>query len=176
MIECQRRALEDGMVPPAQQEYVPRPSADDRFEVRIYSRQHGRWIHRSFEPTRAAAARTRIAEEALGLRAGVRPIPTLDGGVAPGAVVRTVARTTPTPDPEIERGQAALRAAWRLLGEPERAMPRSMEKLRASLANAMARLPRPGALGAVGDGGSGSEGSSRNEEMNRGMAIGAVKG
>jgi hypothetical protein len=132
------RALDDAPLRPEQAAYTPLPSTSDRFEVLLYSKVHGHYIHDSYHRTERAAKDKRRSLEAFGNEAKVEPVnrihpPHPDKAPSPPRA------PTPPPTPEELLTldlQMQLRAAWSTLGIEHLAVPCGHDKLRQMIAQA----------------------------------------
>lgn len=126
-----KRALLDVPIRPEQGAYTPLPSALDRFEVLLYSRVHGHYIHDSYHRTERAAKEKRRSLEAFGNEAKVEPVNRIRP-TGRGTASAPPRAPTPPPTPEelrILELQRELRELWAQVGLAHLAMPCSDVKL-----------------------------------------------
>jgi hypothetical protein len=126
MRQTEKAVDEDPPPPPSTQVFVPGPSEEDRYQVLVYSKEHGAFIHRCYATSLEDARRSMGSEEALGHRVKCQELLRFDRGVTTSAV-------EPPEDPRVERLQSHLKAVWKAQGRAETALPTSMEKLEAML-------------------------------------------
>jgi hypothetical protein len=131
MRQTEKAVDEDPPPPPWTQVFVPGPSEEDRYQVLVYSKEHGAFIHRCYATSLEAARRSMDLEEAFGHRVKCQELLRFDRGV-------TASAAEPPKDPRVEVLQSQLKEVWKAQGRPEIALPTSLEKLDAMLREALA--------------------------------------
>jgi hypothetical protein len=139
-----KRALDDVPLRPEQGAYTPLPSALDHFEVLLYSKVHGNYIHDSYHRTERAAKDKRRSLEAFGNEAKVEPVNRI-GPPDPDKAPAPPRASTPPPTPDelrILELQRELRELWARVGLAHLAMPCGVVKLAQLIEQARAALQR----------------------------------
>jgi hypothetical protein len=128
MRQTEKAVDEDPPPPPTTQVFVPGPSNEDLFQVLVYSKKHGAFIHRCYATTHDAARRVMDSERAHGHRVKCRELPQFDLGGTRDSNAK------PEPkNPRVQALQSQLKAVWEAQGRVGVAMPSSIEKLESML-------------------------------------------